>query len=157
MLLVYPVSTLVYAWTFQWHTYVAGPLVASFFMGAAICAFFPGLMSYVSILKQQTAAAAGAAVQAVLFISGGVFIQVTPPAVAVMGLGYWISLLVGVCFLGTLGSTYAAVRQIKAGAAEQLPVAAGAMGGLDPIVHAMVIPARSMGGSEKGGKEGAEA
>ncbi len=152
-LLVYPVSTLVYAWTFQWHTHVTFPLVASFFMGAAICAFFPGLMSYVSILKQQTAAAAGAAVQAVLFISGGMFIQLTPPAMAVMGLGGWITMLVGVCFLGTLASAYTAISALKAGAAEQLPVALGAGGGLDPAVQAVVV-ARAAAAKE--GKEGRE-
>ena len=38
----------------------------------SICAYFPGVMSYVSILKQQAAAAAGGALQAMMFICGGV-------------------------------------------------------------------------------------
>jgi hypothetical protein len=53
------------------HTHLAGPLVSAFFMGASICAVFPGVMSYISIVKQHAAAAAGGAVQAVTFICGG--------------------------------------------------------------------------------------
>ncbi|GBF97583.1 hypothetical protein Rsub_10719 [Raphidocelis subcapitata] len=151
-LLVYPLSTLAYAWCFQMKTHVAGPLVASFFMGGAICAFFPGLMSYVSIIKQQTAAVAGAAVQAVLFISGGVFIQVTPPAVAAIGLGWWITILVGVCLLATVGSTCAAVGALRAGEREQLPLSAGAA---EPAVSAVVVPV--VRGAIKGAKADAGA
>jgi hypothetical protein len=69
---IFPASTLAYAWTLQAGTHLAGPLIASFFMGASICAFFPGVMSYVSILKQHAAAAAGGALQAVMFICGGI-------------------------------------------------------------------------------------
>ena len=68
---VFPAATLVYAWTLHAGTNLAGPMISSFFMGASICAFFPGVMSYVSILKQHAAAAAGGAVQAMMFICGG--------------------------------------------------------------------------------------
>jgi hypothetical protein len=68
---LFPLATLAYAWTLEFRLMLAGPLVSAFFMGAAICACYPGVMSYISILKQHAAAAAGGAVQAVTFVCGG--------------------------------------------------------------------------------------
>lgn len=129
-LLLFPPAALAYAWTLQAGVNLAGPLISSFFMGAAICAFFPGVLSYVSILKQHAAAAAGGAVQAMMFICGGVFTQITPPAIAALGIGGWVSLLVGVCVATTLLSAALTSQALKAGALakEQLPVVSGAPG-----------------------------
>jgi len=89
-LCLFPLATLIYAWTLQRQTNLAGPLVASFFMGASICAFFPGCMSYVSILKQHAAAAAGGALQAMMFISGERGGRVWGVQVSVgAGVGWW--------------------------------------------------------------------
>jgi hypothetical protein len=184
-LFVFPVATLTYGWALDRSTHLAVPLIASFFMGASICTFFPGVMSYVSILKQHAAAAAGGAVQAMMFITGGVvraggggrrgacvcgggypaagqsppaaapspthrrarppalthpripsshphplhppppqFIQITPPAIAAIGLGWWMTVMVGVCVFVCLVSAVLTNRALKAGAAarESLPV-----------------------------------
>ncbi|KAI8466824.1 MAG: major facilitator superfamily domain-containing protein [Monoraphidium minutum] len=161
----FPLSTLAYAWSLQFRTHLAGPLVSAFFMGASICATFPGVMSYISIVKQHAAAAAGGAVQAVMFICGGVFIQITPMATAVMGLGPWVSLLVTFCFLSTCASTFLVVRELKAGANEKLPVmsaaesaaaaAAAAAASLgDNMVEATLVPRGSLGMDGKGGEGG---
>ena len=130
-LLLFPVSTLVYAWTLARHVHLAVPLIASFFMGASICAFFPGVMSYVSILKQQAAAAAGGALQAMMFICGGVFIQVTPAATARLGLGGWVTLLVGICTAGAVASALLTRDVIVKAESEAgaLPVTAASNGG----------------------------
>jgi hypothetical protein len=120
---LFPPATLAYGWTLDKQLNLAGPLIASFFMGASICAFFPGCMSYVSILKQHAAAAAGGALQSMMFISGGLFIQITPLGIASMGLGPWISLLVGVCLFAATVSAVMTRNAIVSGAAarERLP------------------------------------
>ncbi|KIY97522.1 hypothetical protein MNEG_10439 [Monoraphidium neglectum] len=120
---IFPASTLAYAWTLAYGTNLAGPLICSFFMGASICAFFPGVMSYVSILKQQNAAAAGGAVQAIMFICGGIFIQITPPAIAGIGLGGWVTVLVAIIFTAALVSALLTWRELHRAKQLQLPVA----------------------------------
>ncbi|GBF94820.1 MFS general substrate transporter [Raphidocelis subcapitata] len=123
--LVFPLSMVVYAWTLGLHMHLALPLTASFFMGASICTFFPGVMSYVSILKQHAAAAAGGAVQAMMFICGGVFIQITPPAMAALGLGTWLTLLTGVVLFTSAISALLTWGALRRGSMEQLPVSGG--------------------------------
>jgi hypothetical protein len=63
-----------------------------------------------------------------------------------MGLGYWITLLVGVCFLFTLGSAYAAFKAIRDAASQQLPLA-------EPVCVTIVAAGTGEGGL-KGGLKG---
>lgn len=86
-------------------------------------------MSYVSILKQQNAAAAAAGLQSVMFIMGGTFIQITPPAIAAMGLGQWVTLMVAACLAVAGASAYLTWRELStAAAAAQRAAAANGAG-----------------------------
>jgi hypothetical protein len=77
----------------------------------------PWVMSYVSILKQQNAAAAAAGLQSVMFIMGGTFIQITRPAIAAMGLGHWVTLMVAACLAVAGASSYLTWRELSTAAA----------------------------------------
>ena len=61
-----PCSLLVYGWTLHYRTNLAGPLVGHFFVGVALSLYFPAIFSYLTVIKQQQAGAASAAVQAMM-------------------------------------------------------------------------------------------
>lgn len=102
-------------------------------------------MSYVSILKQQNAAAAAAGLQSVMFIMGGTFIQITPPAIAAMGLGQWVTLMVAACLAVAGASAYLTWRELSTAAAAAQRAAA-ANGGAGDAPAAAVVKA---GGVDK--------
>lgn len=82
----------------------------------------PAMFSYLTVEKQQAAAAIASAVQAVNLVVAGVFIQLSAMAVDAMGAGPFFSLLAGVEFIvvgGANAYTWHAVRQCRKHVAER--------------------------------------
>eukprot|EP00879_Flechtneria_rotunda_P011779 GHRR01012306.1.p1 GENE.GHRR01012306.1~~GHRR01012306.1.p1 ORF type:complete len:533 (+),score=148.56 GHRR01012306.1:152-1750(+) len=90
-----PIGLLVYAWTLANYTHIVGPLVGHFIIGVGSAAYLPGLFGYVTVTMQANAAAASAAVQCAMFVTAGILIYVSVPAVHGMGFGQFFTLLAG--------------------------------------------------------------
>jgi hypothetical protein len=90
-----PASLLVYGWTFQYSTHLAGPLIGHFFVGVALSFYLPAIFSYLSVIKQQQAAAANAAVQFLMNTMSGVFVLMAIPVMRAIGPGAFFSILAG--------------------------------------------------------------
>jgi MFS family permease len=103
-LLLMPASLLTYGWTLHYKTNLAGPLIGHFFMGVALGTYMPAIFSYITVRKQQEAGSAGAAVQALMFISGGVFVLVSIPITDAIGVGPFVSILAGIVLISFIVS-----------------------------------------------------
>jgi hypothetical protein len=134
--LLMPLSLVAYGWTLQYGTHLAGPLVAHFFVGAALSCYLPAIFSYLSITKQQQAAAANAMVQSLMFISAGVFLLISVPISAAIGVGAFCTIMAGLVLVSGVVSGMLIARRLEvaaaAGAAAAAAAAAGAAVGLAP-------------------------
>lgn len=113
-----PASLLVYGWTFQYSTNLAGPLIGHFFVGVALSFWLPAMASYLSVIKQQQAAAAFAAVQFLMNTMSGVFVLMAIPVMRAIGPGPFFSILAGLVGLALVvaGAFIASSLRCKPGA-----------------------------------------
>ncbi|KAI8471878.1 MAG: major facilitator superfamily domain-containing protein [Monoraphidium minutum] len=86
-LAVSPAATLLFGWSLQARLHLAAPAAACFLIGAGVGAYAPAANALISIVKQQHAGAAGGALFAAMFLTGGVFTQVTPIGLHYLGVG----------------------------------------------------------------------
>jgi hypothetical protein len=96
----------------------------SFLINFTMMSHIPATMSLISITKQRYAAAAGGGLHALQFLCAGAFVQATPAGVRALGVGPFMSMLMGITFVATLLSCGIAAASIRA--------AAGAAGAADP-------------------------
>lgn len=104
---------------YGWMLQLGGPLpvvlAASGFLGTAMCIYMPGLFSYITILKQSSAASAGGVINSATHIMQGVFTQVTPFAVLSMGIAPYLTLAAGLVFLLSAAALVIIVRALRSG------------------------------------------
>jgi predicted MFS family arabinose efflux permease len=132
--LLMPASLVAYGWTLQYGVHLAAPLAAHFFVGAAISAYLPGIFSYLSITKQQQAAAASAMVQSLMFISAGVFLLIAVPISDAIGVGGFCTIMAGLVLVSGVVSGTLIARRLK--------LAAAAAGSACKPIHSFIQQAR---------------
>jgi uncharacterized SAM-binding protein YcdF (DUF218 family) len=111
-LLIMPSGLLIYAWSLHFKTRLVAVIIGQFLIGFACAVCLPGVLSYVTTVKQAAAAAAAAMVQAMMFIMAGVMILVSSVLVQQIGFGPWFTILAGV-EAGVAGFAYLKILSIK--------------------------------------------
>lgn len=101
------------------------PTAACVLIGVGLGAYAPATNALISITKQQNAAAAGGALFSSMFLTAGVFTQVTPLGLHALGVGPFVSIMASLCAV-TMSVAYAlALWEVKrAERALSLPVSA---------------------------------
>ncbi|GAX83188.1 hypothetical protein CEUSTIGMA_g10614.t1 [Chlamydomonas eustigma] len=95
-LLVMPPALLLYGWSLDYKTSLAASMIGEFLFGFGTGAYLPGILGYMSAVKQSAAGAGSAMVQAAMFITAGVLILVSSIVVDVIGFGPFFSILAGI-------------------------------------------------------------
>lgn len=113
-LILMPTGLLIYGWTLEYNTHIVGPLVGHFVIGVASAAYLPGMFGYISTIKQQNASAAGAAVQACMFLIAAALIYASVSGVANLGFGRYFTLLAGIHVALALIASYCVWRRFRA-------------------------------------------
>eukprot|EP00775_Hariotina_reticulata_P004208 gene4208-4457_t len=107
---------LIFGWSLHFKTKLVAVIIAQFLIGFACSVCLPGVLSYVTTVKQSAAAGAAAMVQAMMFIMAGVMILVSSVMVQQIGFGPWFSVLAGVEVV-VAGFAYLKILSKKHGAA----------------------------------------
>jgi hypothetical protein len=95
-------------------------------VGASMSVFFPGAAALISITKQQHAGAALGGLQALQFVVGAAFVQLTPIGLERLGPGPFFTLLAALTLAAAGGVLCTAVLDVRRGAADWVcDVAAG--------------------------------
>lgn len=108
-----PVSLLVFGWTLQHTTHLAGVIIGHFCVGAALSAYAPAIFSYLTVSKQQQAAAVTAAMQAGMFLLSAVFILCSVPLMQAIGAGLLCSILAGLALLSFIVTVALVLRALS--------------------------------------------
>ncbi|WIA12850.1 hypothetical protein OEZ85_006476 [Tetradesmus obliquus] len=95
LLFVFPPCLLLYGWSLHFHMHIAVPLIGIFLVALATCSYLPGIFSYMTAVKQQTAGAAAAGLYALLFLASGVLMLVAASVIEAVGIGPFSTILAG--------------------------------------------------------------
>ncbi|KIZ03910.1 Bicyclomycin resistance protein [Monoraphidium neglectum] len=142
-LAVFPLGALLFGWGMHFTIPAAAALLGGFFINFSMTSHMPATMSLISIHKQRYAAAAGGGLHALQFIAAGVLVQATPTGTAAMGVGPWMSMLVGVAIAVTIISGVIVVTSIRAAPAAS--AAGGSPAPRDEEEASAVGPSSSQG------------
>jgi MFS family permease len=92
-LVLKPLGLLLYGWTAQYKMHVALPLVGMFLIGVSNNVYLPGILSYVTNYRPQSAAAAAAGIHSVMCVASGVLVMFGAVAVQALGSGWMFTIL----------------------------------------------------------------
>jgi hypothetical protein len=121
LLFVFPPCMLLYCWSLHFYLHLAVPLIGIFLVTLATCSYLPGIFSYMTAVKQQTAGAAAAGLYALLFLASGVLMLVAASVIRAVGMGPFSTILAGLNIIVAGIACLQIRRGIAAGPAEQLP------------------------------------
>eukprot|EP00877_Chromochloris_zofingiensis_P010564 jgi/Chrzof1/5761/Cz16g14250.t1 len=119
VLVLAPIGFLMYGWTFQYRTHLAGPLIAHGIIGIASAIYLPGMFSYLSSKKQNEAAAAASGIQSMMFVMAGVCISLAVIVVNAIGFGPTFTICAALCFLLTCIAGFIIRRKVHAALQQQ--------------------------------------
>jgi hypothetical protein len=118
------------------------PRAACVLIGLGLGVYTPATSALVSITKQSNAAAAGGALHALMFVTGGIFVIVTPSGMQTMGIGPFITLISGMAVVSISVAWADSYRRSRRGAAalaageDKLPVSDAGAGKAPPCAAA---------------------
>lgn len=114
-LTIMPVAVLLFGWGFHYKLHPALPLLGAFLINFSMTLQMPATTSMISILKQKNAGAACGALHALQFFVAGAFVQATPAGVhSRLGVGGFMTLLVGIVVLAAAVAAAMIVRSLRA-------------------------------------------
>jgi len=105
---------LIYLWTLQYGTNLAGPLIGTFFVGLGGMMPYPSIVGYLSGLDPSQSAAAMSASTAMLFISAGVGAEASVYLVQAIGFGQFATVMVGAIIIADTFVIARIVSKIRA-------------------------------------------
>jgi hypothetical protein len=119
LLFVFPPCLLLYGWSLHFNLHLAVPLIGIFLVALATCSYLPGIFSYMTAVKQQTAGAAAAGLYALLFLASGVLMLVAASVIRAVGIGPLSTILAGLNIIVAGIACVQIRRGIAAGPEEQ--------------------------------------
>lgn len=131
-LAMFPLSVTLFGWAMHFKLHLAIPLTACLLIGLGIGMYAPCTSALISITKQQHAAAAGGAQNALMFMTGGLFVLVTPKGMATLGHGPFVTLLAALSAITMTVALVDSARRVRRGR-RVLAAAALAANGCVPL------------------------